>query len=112
MRCVNEQVADLYDLDPLWKSLAVATERYGEATPYLLPAETIAESLTQRTMARDAEIGAFAAWRRAQISALEQHAPRQSNGLRAAWETWWSEHAPCTASSRSANITDKLETSP
>jgi len=110
MPSFERQVVELYDLDPLWNSLAVVAERYGETTPYLLPTETHATFPNSRAMERDAEIGAFAALRREQISALETRSPGRANGLRAAWEAWWREHAPCTSTSRFEQHTPDMET--
>ena len=110
MRSFERQVVELYDLDPLWNSLAVAAERYGETTPHLLPTETTASLPNQRAVERDAEIGAFAARRREQIAALEKRSPGRANGLRAAWEAWWREHAPCTSESRFEHDTPDMET--
>ncbi len=110
MRSFERQVVELYDLDPLWKSLAVVAERYDETTPHLLPTETLATFPNPRAMERDAEIDAFATRRREQISALETRSPGRANGLRGAWETWWREHAPCTSTSRSEHHTPNMET--
>ncbi len=96
------QIAELYDLDPLWKTLAVVTEGYGEDTPNLLPADAASPPTRGRAATHDAEIIAFAAWRRGQIDALEARSPRLSAGVRAAWEAWWREHAPSTLASRSS----------
>lgn len=101
MHSFETQIAELYDLDPLWKTLAVVTEGYGEDTPYLLPADAASAPTGGRAAAHDAEIIAFAAWRRGQIDTLEVRSPRLSTGVRAAWEAWWREHAPATFASRS-----------
>ena len=110
MRRFDIQIAELYDLDPLWKTLAVVHERYGEDTPHLLPRDVAPVANGRRAAARDAEIIAFAAWRRGQIDVLEARWPRLSEGVRAAWEAWWRVNAPSTSTSRSTGYPMHEET--
>lgn len=98
------RIAALFDLEPLWKDLAVVAETNGELTPALLPAD--GDSVWHgRAQARDAAIRAFADACRAAIRALEASESRTSPGLRADWEAWWSVAAPVESGGSSISVT-------
>ncbi len=100
MSILAKRIADLYDLEPLWKELAVIAETYGELTPYLLPmAEGDAEFIG-RAKRRDRAILEFGAERLEVIDAMEALDPHAMVGVRAAWEAWWSTAAPVDSAGR------------
>ena len=102
MSILAKRIADLYDLEPLWKELAVITETYGELTPYLLPiAEGDAEFIG-RAKRGDRVILEFGAERLEVIDAMEALDPHAMVGVRAAWEAWWSTATPVDSTERKA----------
>lgn len=109
MSILAKRIADLYDLEPLWKELAVIAETYGELTPYLLPmAEGDAEFIG-RAKRRDRAILEFGAERLEVIDAMEALDPHAMVGVRAAWEAWWSTAAPVDSARRKAGYIKNKE---
>lgn len=109
MSILAKRIADLYDLEPLWKELAVIAETYGELTPYLLPmAEGDAEFIG-RAKRRDRAILEFGAERLEVIDAMEALDPHAMVGVRAAWEAWWSTAAPVDSAGRKAGYIKNKE---
>ncbi len=109
MSILAKRIADLYNLEPLWKELAVIAETYGELTPYLLPiAEGDAEFIG-RAKRRDRAILEFGAERLSAIDALEALDPHAMVGVRVAWEAWWSTAAPVDSAGRKPRVIKSKE---
>jgi hypothetical protein len=92
MLTLKDRLSALYDLEPLWKELALLRATEDELTPFLLPPD--AGPVGSATATRIATIAAFAAQRRAEIAALELDHPGSTRGVREAWEIWWSDNRP------------------